>query len=249
MTREEAIKKIIFAMDVKEFSDVQLWAELLARHVGMFKVGKQLYTACGPAAVRMIQKCGGEVFLDLKYHDIPNTVAMATLEAANLGVKLCDLHAMGGYEMMSSTMETLDKNFGAGERPKVLAITVLTSSNEETLRGIGIELSVPEMVVKLAKLAQKAGVDGVVASPQEVGLIRAACGKDFLVVTPGVRPAFASTDDQKRVMTPADAVKAGSDYLVIGRPIAAAENPANAAEAIVDAIEKVKAAVKEALQA
>jgi orotidine-5'-phosphate decarboxylase len=236
MTREEAVKKIIFAMDVKEFSDVQLWAELLSPHVGMFKVGKQLYTACGPAAVRAIQKCGGEVFLDLKYHDIPNTVAMATLEAAQLGVKLCDLHAMGGYEMMNKTMETLDKNFSAAERPRVLAITVLTSSNEETLRGIGIELSVPEMVVKLAKLAQKAGVDGVVASPQEVGLIREACGKDFLVVTPGVRPSFASADDQKRIMTPADAVKAGADYLVIGRPIAAADNPVQAAEAIVDEI-------------
>jgi len=236
MTREEAVKKIIFAMDVKEFSDVQLWAELLSKHVGMFKVGKQLFTSCGPAAVRMIQKCGGEVFLDLKYHDIPNTVAHATLEAANLGVKLCDLHALGGFEMMSKTMETLDKNFSAAERPRVLAITVLTSSNEETLRGIGIDLPVPEMVVKLAKLAKSAGVDGVVASPQEVELIREACGKDFLVVTPGVRPVFASTDDQKRIMTPADAVKAGADYLVIGRPIAAAESPVKAAEAIVDEI-------------
>lgn len=237
MTREEAIKKIIFAMDVKEFSDVQYWAELLSQHVGMFKVGKQLYTACGPAAVRMIQKCGGEVFLDLKYHDIPNTVAMAALEAANLGVQLCDLHAMGGYEMMNKTMETLDKNFsGCTPRPKVLAITVLTSSNEETLRGIGIDLPVPEMVVKLAKLAKSAGVDGVVASPQEVGLIREACGKDFLVVTPGVRPSFASADDQKRIMTPAEAVKAGSDYLVIGRPIAAAQSPVEAAQKIVDEI-------------
>jgi orotidine-5'-phosphate decarboxylase len=236
MTREEAVKKIIFAMDVKEFSDVQLWAELLSSHVGMFKVGKQLYTACGPATVRMIQKCGGEVFLDLKYHDIPNTVAMATLEAAHLGVRLCDLHAMGGYEMMSKTMEALDKNFSAAERPRVLAITVLTSSNEETLRSIGVEVSVHEMVVKLAKLAQRAGVDGVVSSPQEVRLIREACGKDFLVVTPGVRPSFASADDQKRIMTPADAVKTGADYLVIGRPIAAAENPVKAAEAIVDEI-------------
>ncbi len=236
MTREEAVKKIIFAMDVKELSDVQLWSELLASHVGMFKVGKQLYTACGPTAVQMIQKCGGEVFLDLKYHDIPNTVAMASLEAAHLGVKLCDLHAMGGYEMMNTTMETLDKKFSVAERPRVLAITVLTSSNEETLRSIGVQISVHEMVVKLAKLAQKAGVDGVVASPQEVGLIREACGKDFLVVTPGVRPSFASVDDQKRIMTPADAVKSGADYLVIGRPIAAADNPVSAAEAIVDEI-------------
>ena len=236
MTREEAIRKIIFALDVREFNDVQSWAELLAGQVGMFKIGKQLYTACGPAAVRMIQKCGGEVFLDLKYHDIPNTVAMATLEAAHLGVQLCDLHALGGLEMMATTMETLDKNFSGGERPRVLAITVLTSSNEETLRGIGINLSVPEMVVNLAKLAKQAGVDGVVASPQEVELIREACGRDFLVVTPGVRPSFASTDDQKRIMTPADAVKAGADYLVIGRPIAAAENPVQAAQLIVDEI-------------
>jgi orotidine-5'-phosphate decarboxylase len=237
MTKEEAVKKIIFAMDVKEFSDVQWWAEQLSGHVGMFKVGKQLYTACGPASVRMIQKCGGEVFLDLKYHDIPNTVAMAALEAANLGVQLCDLHAMGGLEMMNTTMETLDKNFsGCNPRPRVLAITVLTSSNEETLRGIGINIPVPEMVVKLAKLAQQAGVDGVVASPQEVELIREACGRDFLVVTPGVRPSFAATDDQKRIMTPADAIKAGADYLVIGRPIAKAQYPVQAAQAIVDEI-------------
>ncbi|HJV66022.1 MAG TPA: orotidine-5'-phosphate decarboxylase [Geomonas sp.] len=236
MTREEAVKKIIFAMDVKEFSDVELWAELLSRHVGMFKVGKQLFTSCGPDAVRKIQQCGGEVFLDLKYHDIPNTVAMATLEAAHLGVKLTNLHALGGYEMMATTMETLDKKFSAAERPKVLAVTILTSSTEETLRGVGIDLPVKEMVVKLAKLAKSAGIDGVVASPQEIGLIREACGKDFLIVTPGIRPAFASTDDQKRIMTPAEAVKAGCDYMVIGRPIAAAENPVAAAEAIVDEI-------------
>lgn len=236
MTREEAVKKIIFALDVKGMSEVEFWAEKLSGHVGMFKVGKQLFTACGPAAVKAITKCGGEVFLDLKYHDIPNTVAMATLEAARLGATLCNLHALGGYEMMATTMESLDKEFGSADRSRVLAVTILTSSNEETLRGIGIEHSVPEMVVRLATLAKKAGVDGVVASPQEVGLIREACGKDFLVVTPGVRPVFASTDDQKRIMTPADAVKAGADYLVIGRPIAAAPDPVQATQAIVDEI-------------
>ena len=239
MTTEEAIGKIIFAMDVKEFSDVQLWAELLSPHVGMFKVGKQLYTACGPAAVRMIQKCGGEVFLDLKYHDIPNTVAMATLEAAHLGVKLCDLHAMGGFEMMNKTMEALDKSFSAAERPRVLAITVLTSSNEETLREIGIDIPVPEMVVRLARLAQKAGVDGVVASPQEVGLIRDACGKDFLVVTPGVRPIGAEQGDQARVMTPEEAIRGGASYLVIGRPIVASLDPAAAAREIAEEIANI----------
>ncbi|GAB7027509.1 orotidine-5'-phosphate decarboxylase [Geotalea toluenoxydans] len=233
MTRDEARAKIIFALDVNEFSDVEKWADLLSPHVGMFKVGKQLYTACGPAVVRMIQKYGGEVFLDLKYHDIPNTVAMASLEAARMGVKLFNLHALGGYEMMAKTVETLDKEFKGEERGKVLAVTILTSSNEQTLQEVGINLPVPEMVVKLASLAKKAGIDGVVASPQEVPLIREACGNDFLIVTPGVRPAFAAADDQKRIMTPAEAVKSGADYLVIGRPIAAAPNPAEAAQAIV----------------
>ncbi len=236
MTREEAREKIIFALDVNEFSDVERWASLIADRVGMFKVGKQLFTACGPAAVRLIQKHGGEVFLDLKYHDIPNTVAMASLEAARMGVKLLNLHALGGYEMMAKTMETLDAEFRGGERAKVLAVTILTSSTEETLRGVGIELPVPEMVVRLAKLAKKAGIDGVVASPQEVTLIREACGPEFLIVTPGVRPAFAAADDQKRIMTPVEAVRAGADYLVIGRPISAAPDPAVAAEAILTEI-------------
>ncbi|MBI1922457.1 MAG: orotidine-5'-phosphate decarboxylase [Geobacter sp.] len=236
MTRDQAREKIIFALDVNEFSDVEKWASLLAPHVGMFKIGKQLYTACGPAAVRMIQKCGGEVFLDLKFHDIPNTVAMATLEGARLGVKLVNLHALGGYEMMARTMETLDKEFKGEERAKVLAVTILTSSTEETLREVGIEHPVRDMVVRLATLAKKAGVDGVVASPQEVPLIRDACGEDFLIVTPGVRPAFAEANDQKRIMTPAEAVRAGADYLVIGRPISAASDPVEAAEKIIEGI-------------
>jgi orotidine-5'-phosphate decarboxylase len=181
----------------------------------------------------MIQKYGGEVFLDLKYHDIPNTVAMATVEAARLGVSLCNLHALGGYEMMARTMEALQKECVQGHRPRVLAVTILTSSTEETLRQVGIEAAVPEMVVRLASLAKKAGVDGVVASPQEVPLIRQACGDGFLIVTPGVRPAFAAADDQKRIMTPAEAIAQGADYLVIGRPISAAADPVAAVEAIV----------------
>ncbi len=240
MTRDAARNKIIFALDVNEFSDVEKWASLIADRVGMFKVGKQLYTACGPAVVRMIQRHGGEVFLDLKYHDIPNTVAMASLEAARLGVKLFNLHALGGYEMMATTVETLDREFRGAERPKVLAVTILTSSTEETLRAVGIDRPVPEMVVRLAQLAKRAGIDGVVASPQETPLIREACGKEFLIVTPGVRPAFASTDDQKRIMTPAAAVAAGADYLVIGRPISAAADPVGAAGAIVEEIMAVE---------
>ncbi|MBT0654061.1 orotidine-5'-phosphate decarboxylase [Geomobilimonas luticola] len=241
MTRDEARSRILFALDVESFADAKHWVSVLSGHVGMFKVGKQLFTSHGPDVVRMVDNFGGQVFLDLKYHDIPNTVAMASVEAARLGVKLFNLHALGGYEMMARTVEALDKEFSGKERAKVLAVTILTSSNEETLRQVGIEYPVREMVVRLAQLAQKAGIDGVVASPQEVELIRAACGNDFLVVTPGVRPAFASTDDQKRIMTPAEAVRAGADYLVIGRPISAAADPLKAAEAIVEEIMTVEA--------
>jgi orotidine-5'-phosphate decarboxylase len=160
---------------------------------------------------------------------------MATVEAARLGVQLCNLHALGGYEMMATTMEMLRKQCG-DNRPKVLAVTILTSSNQETLAEIGIETPLQDQVVRLARLAKRAGVDGVVASPQEVRLIREACGPDFLVVTPGVRPSFAAADDQKRIMTPAEAVAAGADYLVIGRPIAAAPDPTQAVEAILEEI-------------
>jgi orotidine-5'-phosphate decarboxylase len=240
MTREQAKEKIIFALDFDSFNAAREWVTLLAGRVGMFKVGKQLFTAQGPDIVRMVRDSGGEVFLDLKYHDIPNTVAMASLEAARLGVRLFNLHALGGYEMMSRTMDTLSREFPDGKRAKVLAVTILTSSTEETLREVGIDLPVAEMVVKLALLAKKAGIDGVVASPLEIPLIRAACGNDFLIVTPGVRPASASANDQKRVMTPAEAVKAGADYLVIGRPISAAHEPIVAAEAIISEIIEIE---------
>lgn len=235
MTRDQARDKIIFALDVSTLAEIDRWADLLASDLGMFKIGKQLYTAEGPAAVRAVQKRNGGVFLDLKYHDIPNTVAMAVTEAARLGVNLVNLHALGGYEMMAKSAEALAKA-QTERKTRLLAVTILTSSNEATLREIGIERPVAEMVVRLALLAQKAGVDGVVASPQETPLIREACGKDFLVVTPGVRPAFAATDDQQRIMTPADAVRAGADYLVIGRPIAAAPDPKAAVSAIIDEI-------------
>jgi orotidine-5'-phosphate decarboxylase len=184
----------------------------------------------------MIEGFGADVFLDLKYHDIPNTVASASIEAARLKVRLLNLHALGGYEMMSRTVERLHREFPGKDRPAILAVTILTSSTAETLRDVGISSPVPEMVVRLAGLARKAGIDGVVASPLEVPLIREACGSDFLIVTPGVRPAFASQDDQKRIMTPADAVRAGSDFLVIGRPISAAPDPQAAAEAIIEEI-------------
>ena len=232
MTPEEARNKIIFALDVHGLDDVDRWAEALAGKVGMFKVGKELFTSCGPAAVKAVQRHGGQVFLDLKYHDIPNTVASAMLEAARLGVQLANLHALGGAEMMETAVAAVQKEFNAAERPRLLAVTILTSSTALTLRQVGIEHSVQDMVVRLARLAKASGMDGVVASPLEIGLIREACGPDFLIVTPGVRPTFATADDQKRIMTPAEAVSSGADYLVIGRPIAKAADPVLAAECI-----------------
>jgi len=232
MTLEEARKKIIFALDVHGLDDIDRWSELLADKVGMFKVGKELFTSCGPAAVKAVKRHGGEVFLDLKYHDIPNTVANAMLEAARLGVRFTNLHALGGAEMMETAVTAIHKEFNDAERPRLLAVTILTSSTVETLRQVGIEYSVQEMVLRLARLAKASGMDGVVASPLEIGLIRDACGSDFLIVTPGVRPSFASADDQKRIMTPSEAVHCGADYLVIGRPIAKAPDPVQAAELI-----------------
>jgi orotidine-5'-phosphate decarboxylase len=235
MDRVNASNKIIFALDVNGIAEIDRFAGMLSGRVGMFKVGKELFTATGPEAVKTVQRHGGQVFLDLKYHDIPNTVAKAMLEAARLGVQLVNLHALGGLEMMETAATAVRKEFG-DQRPKLLAVTILTSSTQETLRGVGIEYPVQDMVVRLARLAQNAGMDGVVASPLEIGLIREACGPDFLIVTPGVRPGFASVDDQKRIMTPSEAVQAGADYLVIGRPIAAAENPKAAADLITEEI-------------
>jgi orotidine-5'-phosphate decarboxylase len=202
----------------------------------MFKVGKELFTSVGPAAVELVKQHGGQLFLDLKYHDIHNTVAQAMLAAGRLGVQLANLHALGGPEMMEQAATAVKQQFSEQQRPRLLAVTILTSSTEQTLKAVGIEQPLEQMVVRLAKLAQASGMDGVVASPLEITAIRAACGPDFLIVTPGVRPAFAATDDQKRIMTPAEAVKAGADYLVIGRPIARAADPVQAVELIIDEI-------------
>jgi len=233
---EKARERLVFALDVDDFEAASTWVDRLHDKVGVFKVGKQLFTRCGPEVVRMIREGGGEVFLDLKYHDIPNTVAMAGLEACRLGVKMFNVHALGGSEMMRTTVARVDEQFprGSSERPLLLAVTILTSSTDETLRELGIEHPVTEMVPRLARLAADAGFDGVVASPREVEAIRDACGRDFAIVTPGVRPAFASVDDQKRITTPGDAIVAGSDYLVVGRPISAAADPAAAADKILE---------------
>lgn len=231
--------RLIFALDVDTFEAAARWVEELRYEVGMFKVGKQLFTRCGPAVVEMVHAAGAQVFLDLKYHDIPNTVAAAAVEAARLGVKMFNVHALGGANMMATMQERLcavAQNEGLAI-PITLGVTVLTSSSAEDLHAVGIEYPVDEMVTRLAILVKKSGLNGVVASAREAGLIRAACGEDFIVVTPGVRPASAAVHDQQRVVTPAAAITAGADYIVVGRPISAAEDPVAAARAIVTEME------------
>ena len=186
-----------------------------------FKIGKQLFTSTGPELVREIVGMGEDVFLDLKYHDIPNTVVKAGVAAAELGVKIFNVHASGGRKMMEAVRSEMDK---IANPPLVLAVTILTSLGVEDIREVGFDRTIPEQIAKLAKLAKDSGMDGVVASPLEIELIRETCGKDFKILTPGIRPAFAAVNDQKRIATPAEALRKGADYLVIGRPITAAEN-------------------------
>jgi len=230
--------KIIFALDVDHFADAQRWVNLLKNHIGLFKVGKQLFTHAGPKVVDMIRQKGQKVFLDLKYHDIPNTVARAGEEATKLNVSMFNLHALGGIEMMKKTVEasqTMAKSLGV-PKPTILAVTILTSMDENALREVGIQNSVLEEVGRLASLAAKAGVDGVVASPQEIGIIRERCGEKFLIVTPGIRAPSEKKDDQKRTLTPKEAISAGANYLVIGRPIKEAKDPLEAVEKIIEDI-------------
>lgn len=212
----------------------------------MFKIGSQLFTAAGPAAVREVAALGPGIFLDLKFHDIPNTVAGAVLScAAMTGVQLVNVHALGGHAMLHAAVQAISAGQPMGaDRPRLLAVTILTSMDQKAIREVGIGGPPKDRVLKLAKLAKRAGVDGVVASVQEARAIRKACGRDFLIVTPGVRPKektlTANNDDQARTATPAEAIKAGADFLVVGRPILAAPDPRAAAQAIVDEIAAAK---------
>jgi orotidine-5'-phosphate decarboxylase len=205
-------------------------ARQLGGVVGFFKVGKQLFTAEGPQAVRKLAGLGADIFLDLKFHDIPNTVAGAVAAAAELpGVRMLTLHTTGGLAMMRAAREALA---GKKNPPALLGVTLLTSLDGQALRRVGILGPVASRVVTLARLAKEAGLDGVVSSPQEARAIRRACGPKFLIVVPGVRPSGDSAQDQSRVATPSEAMRAGADYLVVGRPITAAKNPREAALAI-----------------
>ncbi|TMB71413.1 MAG: orotidine-5'-phosphate decarboxylase [Deltaproteobacteria bacterium] len=228
-------ERLIVALDVGDLGEVKELVKLLASEVGMFKVGKQLFTHAGPQAVRLIQELGGEVFLDLKFHDIPNTVAKAAVEATRLGVKMFNVHASGSLEMMRATAKEARRVCHQQNlrKPIMLAVTVLTSLNQDDLKRVGVDGRVADQVVRLALLTKEAGMDGVVASPHEVADIRSACGRRFVIVTPGIRPRDAGRNDQQRVMTPADAIQASVDYIVVGRPILAAKDPVAAARKII----------------
>ena len=206
--------------------------------VGLLKIGSQLYTAQGPRSVEKVARAGFDVFLDLKFHDIPNTVAGAVAAAATLPrVRLLTLHTTGGFAMMCAARETLA---GMKNRPALLGVTVLTSLDAAELRRVGVSGSPTARAVALARLAKRAGLDGVVASAHEAGPIRRACGSEFTIVVPGVRPASSTTNDQSRVATPSEAIRAGADYLVIGRPITSAPDPRAAAVAIIKEMDSAK---------
>jgi orotidine-5'-phosphate decarboxylase len=228
-------ERLIVALDVDTLEQATDLVRQLAGEVGMFKIGKQLFTHAGPQAVRQIQELGGEIFLDLKFHDIPNTVAKAAIEATRLGVKMFNVHASGSLEMMQMTVKEVRRVCRQQKlrKPIMLAVTVLTSLNQDDLERVGVERKVADQVVRLALLTKEAGMDGVVASPHEVADIREACGRRFVIVTPGIRPSDGNRNDQQRVMTPQDAIRGGVDYIVVGRPIIEAKDPVFAARAIV----------------
>ncbi len=229
--------RLIVALDCATAEIGLRTTEKLRRRVGMFKIGSELFTAEGPSLARKLVSMGEGVFLDLKFHDIPNTVRGACREAARLGVRMMNVHACGGRKMMEAAVEGAREG-GRGARPLVLAVTVLTSLETPELAELGIEGTAEEVVVRWARMAQAAGLDGVVASAREVAALRSACGPRFLIVTPGIRPASPAADDQQRTATPGAAIEAGADYLVVGRPITTAPDPASAADAIVQEIER-----------
>jgi len=226
--------RIIVALDYPDAKGALDLASRLDPTLCRLKVGKELFTAAGPSLVEKLHQQGFSVFLDLKYHDIPNTVAAACLAAAGLGVWMINVHALGGRAMLLASREALAK---AGRRPpKLIAVTVLTSMGTADMAEIGLGGSPQEAATRLARLAQECGLDGVVCSPQEAATLRRQCGKAFILVTPGIRPADAARDDQQRVATPRRAITDGADYLVIGRPITRAPDPVAALRSINDEI-------------
>lgn len=221
--------KIIVALDYADADSALKLVSQLDPQLCRLKVGKELFTAAGPQFVEKLTQSDFGVFLDLKFHDIPNTVAKACTAASNLGVWMLNVHASGGLEMMQAAKQAVDSS---AQQPLLIAVTVLTSMNQQTLNQIGIQTDLATHVLNLATLTKQAGLDGVVCSAMEVQSLSAKLGEDFCLVTPGIRPANASKDDQSRIVTPANALALGSSYLVIGRPITKAENPLAALQAI-----------------
>lgn len=214
--------KIIIALDYPQAAPALDLADRLDPKQCRLKVGKELFTASGPMLVEQLMRRGFDIFLDLKFHDIPNTTAQACKAAAGLGVWMVNVHALGGRRMMETAREAM---VNSAQQPKLIAVTMLTSMAQGDLAELGITATPAEMVLRLATLARDSGLDGVVCSAQESALLRERCGSEFCLVTPGIRPAQASLDDQSRVMTPLAAMQAGSSYLVIGRPITQAADP------------------------
>jgi orotidine-5'-phosphate decarboxylase len=219
--------RIIVALDFPTQAKALALVSVLSGSVSTYKIGLQLYTAAGPAIVQAVAATGARIFLDLKLHDIPNTVAKAVSAAGELGVQMLTVHLSGGSPMLKAAVEAKPPHLS------LLGVTVLTSSTEETLRETGIATELSDHVVRLAELGKQSGVDGLITSPQEVGILRKQLGPELTLVTPGVRPSWAGADDQKRFTTPRQAVDCGADYLVIGRPITAAADPRGAVEQLV----------------
>lgn len=222
--------KIIVALDFKDEASTMALVEKLEPSLCRLKVGKELFVRCGPELVKKLIHKGFDVFLDLKFHDIPNTVAAACQAAADMGVWMVNVHASGGRKMMQFARAAIDK---CEQKPLLIGVTILTSLSRQDIAEVGLDIEPAEQVLRLAKLANDSGLDGVVCSPQEVRMLKQEIGQDFCLVTPGVRPAGAAIGDQQRVMTPSEALHQGSDYLVIGRPITASPNPVIALEDII----------------
>ncbi len=230
MQQDSTGTRVIVAMDFPSLNGAEAFADSVSPELCKLKVGKELFTVAGPEFVRKLVKLGFDVFLDLKFHDIPNTVAQAVAAAADLGVWMTDVHASGGRRMMEASRKILDDR---GSDMLLIAVTVLTSMDQQDLKDLGISLTPEQQVMQLAALAKGAGMDGVVSSAREASQLRKTFGDDFLLVTPGIRPENSATaDDQRRIMTPAEAIARGSSYLVIGRPITQAEDPRQALIAI-----------------
>ena len=227
-------QRVIVALDYEQQAEALAFVDKIDPNSCRLKVGKEMFTLFGPDFVRELHKRGFPVFLDLKFHDIPNTCSKAVRAAAELGVWMVNVHASGGERMMSASRQILEP-YG-NDRPLLIAVTVLTSMEQSDLRGIGVDVAPKEHVMRLASLTQNAGLDGVVCSAQEAHMLKSHLGQEFKLVTPGIRPIGSEVGDQRRIMTPSEAIKAGSDYLVIGRPITQATRPDEVLKAINDTL-------------